>query len=224
MTSGSSLGLRSSKPRHVAVLMVVIGVVVSYLANDASARAAKCRSLVSSPADDAPNVALLGDGSNINQLDVIGGGIVAEDSTTLVAEIKLKDLSAEIPTNGMSTNWMSKWTYGDTIYFARARIDRFSPGVAAYTVGTYDPSADRHTTTGTTEGEFIIGPSGTVQIEIPIQLVANPTRGTRLTNVFAITYLGQGIPGAGTLNEIDRGPKDAESYGGDYVMGSCRRR
>lgn len=216
-------GNHSSRRRRLGHLsLVAVSLLVgSLFTSSSSALGAACGELLTAPAGDAPNSATGGNGANLDQLDVTSAGIVAEDSENFVVEIHVKELSAEIPPNGQSVNWFFKWTYGDVIYYARARMDVASQPNVAYTIGTYNAEADTHPATGTTSGTFNEGTNGFVQVKVPIEVVGGPTRGSALTNVYANTYLGQGVPGAGTFTQIDRGPKGPDAYGGDYTMGTC---
>ena len=59
-------------------------------------------------------------------------------------------------------------------------------------------------------------------MKIPKVDVGEPAAGTALTNIYAQTYVGQGVPGVGSVvSPVDRGPKEEETYGTDYVVGDC---
>ena len=180
----------------------------------------ECAKSFTSPEGDAPNMAAGGDESNVDNLDVIAGGINADDATTLKVAIGVKDLTKTIPDNATSVNWYFQWSYADVNYFGRASVNLSAPDDVSYAYGTY--AAPRYTTVGDAEGTFNEGPGGTVEIHIPYEGVGAPPPGDTLTQIYAVTSVGQGVPGGPTtLSQVDRGPKDAESYGTDYVVGSC---
>jgi hypothetical protein len=67
-----------------------------------------------------------------------------------------------------------------------------------------------------------VGKEGTVEIVVPFEGVGAPPAGDQLMNVYAVTFVGQGVPGAvSSLSQIDRGPKEADTYGESYSVGEC---
>lgn len=212
---------RSRGTRRAAILVTVAMTMSLVVLGAPGARAAyECGQLVTSPAGDAPNTAAGGDEENIDNLDIIAAGINADDPTTLKVAIGIKELDKTIPDNATSVNWYFQWSYADVNYFGRAAVNLSAPDSVSYSYGTY--AAPRYTQTDTTEGTFNEGPGGTVEINVPYEGVGAPPSGDTLTQVYAVTSVGQGVPGGPTtLSQIDRGPKGAETYGTDYVVGSC---
>lgn len=215
------LGIRRQSAAAVVLTAALVGSLVAVTASPAGA-AYECGQLVTSPPDDAPNNARGGDGGNVDNLDIVAAGVNADDGTTLKVAVGVKELSNDVPTNATSINWYFRWTYGDTIYFGRAVINATAPDTVTYGYGTFDPTTSRYTQTATTEGAFNTGEKGTVEIHVPYEGVGEPPAGTNLTEVVAITFIGQGVPGAvSTLSQVDRGPKEEDTYGADYTAGNC---
>lgn len=179
-----------------------------------------CGSLFTDPPDDAPNTATGGDEENVDNLDIVEGGIaaVAADGTSFTSELNMKNLDNTLPTNATSMAWYFQWTYAEVNYFSRATITRTAPA-PAYAFGTYDPATGRYTTTAATEGTFTPGENGSVQVVVPLDQVGAPPAGDTLTNTYGTTFIGTGA-GVTLLFDIDRAP-DGEGYGADYLMGSC---
>ena len=181
----------------------------------------ECGKSFTSGEGDAPNTATGGDDENVDNLDIIAGGINADDGTTLKVAVGVKNLDKTFPSNATSLNWYFQWTYADVMYFGRASVP-ISTQEPSYTYGTYNPTTRAYTSSGSTEGAFNEGPGGTVEIHVPYETAGAPPAGDKLTQVYAVTYLGQGVPGGPTsLPQIDRGPKAEESYGTDHTVGSC---
>lgn len=182
----------------------------------------ECAQSATSPADDAPNSANGGDEENVDNLDIVAAGVNADDGTTLKVAVGVKDLSMDMPANATAINWYFVWTYADVVYFGRAVVNATAPDTVNYGYGTYDPATSRYTQTAASEGVFTEGENGTVEIHVPYEGVGEPPAGAQLTQVFAETFISQGVPGAvSSLNSVDRAPKGADAYGEDYVAGSC---
>ncbi len=205
-----------------AVVTATIAFSFVAVAAPTAGAAYECGRLVTSPPGDAPNDARGGDGANVDNLDIVGAGVNADDGTTLKVAVGVKELSNDLPSNATSINWYFQWTYEDVSYFGRAVINATTPDNVVYSYGTYDPTTSRYTSTATTEGAFNTGANGTVEVHVPYEGVGTPSAGAKLDNVFAITFIGQGVPGVvSSLSEVDRGPKEPEAYGTPHTVGSC---
>ena len=208
-----------SLPLLLATVLATSLLVVAASPADA---AYECAQTVTTPPDDAPNNARGGDGSNVDNLDIVAAGVNADDGTTLKVAIGVKDLSMDMPANATAINWYFVWSYADVVYFGRAVVNATDASTVGYGYGTYDPTTSRYTQTAASEGVFTEGENGTVEIHVPYEGVGEPPAGSELTQVFAETFISQGVPGAvSSLNSVDRGPKTAETYGADYITGSC---
>ena len=210
-------------PRNRTLPLLLVAVLATSLlvvsASPAGA-AYECAKSFTSGEGDAPNAATGGDDENLDNLDIIAGGINADDATTLKVAIGVKNLTKTIPDNATSVNWYFHFSYADVNYFGRAAVNLAAPDDVSYSYGTY--AAPRYTATGATEGTFNEGPAGTVEISIPYEGVGAPPPGDKLIQIYAVTSVGQGVPGGPTtLSQIDRGPKADETYGTDYAVGSC---
>lgn len=209
-------------PRRRGALLATTVLVMSFVFAIAPAAGAayECGRSLTAPPDDAPNTATGGDEENVDNLDIIAGGINADDGTTLKVAIGVKDLTMDLPPNATAISWYFQWTYADVNYFGRATVSASSPGTVTYAYGVYDASTSRYTSSGTTEGTFNTGPGGTVEVHVPYEGVGAPPAGETLTQVYATTFIGQGA-GVTLLTDVDRGPKEAETYGTDHTVGAC---
>lgn len=183
----------------------------------------RCAQSLTSPIGDTPNEATGGEGENIDNLDIVSAGVVADDGKNLRVGLALKDLSFDFPSNATSLNWFFQWTHADVSYYARASVSAATPDAPTYVYGTYNPTTSAYTSSGSAVGgSFMMGKGGQVEIEVPYEGIGAPTAGQSLNQVFAITYVGQGVPGGPTsLVDADRGPKAEEAYGADYTLGAC---
>lgn len=213
---------RGARRNRSLLLLLVAALATSLLvvAAPPAGAAYECAKSLTSPEGDAPNAATGGDEENLDNLDVIAAGINADDGTTLKVAVGVKNLDKTIPSNATSVNWYFHWSYGDVNYFGRASVNLSAPDTVNYTFGTF--SAPAYTSLGATEGTFTEGPAGTVEIHIPLEDAGAPPPGDSITQIYAVTSVGQGVPGGPTtLTQVDRGPKGAETYGTDYVLGTC---
>lgn len=216
------LGARRNRWSLPLLLVAVLATSLLVVAASPVGAAYECAQSATSPADDAPNSARGGDGENVDNLDIVAAGVNADDGTTLKVAVGVKDLSMDMPTNATGINWYFVWSYEDVIYFGRATISATAPDTVNYGYGTYDPATSRYTQTAASEGVFTEGENGTVEIHVPYEGVGEPPAGAKLTNVFAETFISQGVPGAvSSLSSVDRAPKEADTYGADYVAGNC---
>jgi hypothetical protein len=210
--------------RKLLATFALTALCASMLVLTASPAGAKydCEQSLTTPPGDTPNEANGGDSENMDNLDIISAGVVADDGTTMKVAMALKDMSMTFPTNATSLNWFFQWTYADVSYYARASVSAATPDSPSFVYGTYNPTTSAYTSTGTSAGSMNMGPGGRVEIEVPYEGVGAPTAGQTLTQVFAKTYVGQGVPGGPTtLVDADRGPKAEESFGANYTLGSC---
>ena len=182
----------------------------------------ECGKSLTTPSGDTPNEATGGEGENMDNLDIVSAGVVLDDGKNLRVGMALKDLSWTFPANATSLNWYFQWTYADVSYYARASVSPATPTAPTYQYGTYDPTTSAYSRTGDAMGgSFMMGKNGQVEIEIPYEGVG-ASAGQTLTQVFAKTYVGQGVPGGPTtLVDADRGPKAEENFGANYKLGSC---
>jgi len=209
--------------KKLTTTFAAVGLIASVISVGGSAQAAfACGKLFVAPAGDAPNNASGGGGENLDNLDIVGGGIAAEDATTFTTSLGVKDLTMALPDNATSANWYFQWTYKEVNYFSRASVSLAAPTAPTYTFGTYDATTRRYTALGPTEGVFNEGESGTIDIVVPFETVGAPPANEELTNTFGVTFVGQGVPGGPTtLAAVDRGPKEADAFGSAYTVGGC---
>lgn len=208
--------------RSLVVLGLAAVLVGAGLTTARHSAAAACDELFQDPKGDAANTAPGGDEENVENLDIISGGIAHETATHFTTQIKIANLTMDFPSNAnASINWYFQWTYDGVDYFSRARIDSLATDTPVYSFGTFE--APRYVAIDATTGSFNAGENGTVQVDVPLEAVGAPAPGSAmLTNIHAVTSIGQGIPGGSQIvSQVDRGP-DGEEFGTDYPLGNCQ--
>ena len=163
---------------------------------------------------DAPNNYPGGDGSNIDNLDVVNAFFGTPTSSDLQVTLTIKNLAAPPPpANLVSAFWTVYWSFGGTTYYAQATSN--GP-VITYTDGTYDGSFN---TTNPITGSFNPGANGTIVFTVPRADVGNPANGATLSGPFADTHGSFTVMGTGVYytSAADRAPDS--SFGANYVVG-----
>jgi subtilase family serine protease len=164
-------------------------------------------------AGDAPNNYPGGDGTNMDNLDIVNGSFASPDAATLRVTLTLKDLEPPPPpANAPSALWAVAWTYNGTQYTATATVN----GVGPAAVWSYDDG------TNAIKGTSTLGPNGTIVMDVPLADVGNPPAGASIVQPSAdsrgsFTVLGTGLRYTAAA---DRAP-DA-GVGAPWVIGgSC---
>src|SRR2546430_4140250 len=163
---------------------------------------------------DAPNNYPGGDGSNIDNLDVVNAFFGTPSSSDLQVTLTIKNLAAPPPpANLVSAFWTVYWSFGGTTYYAQATSN--GP-VITYTDGTYDGSFN---TTNPITGSFNPGANGTIVFTVPRADIGNPANGATLSGPFADTHGSFTVMGTGVYytSAADRAPDS--SFGANYVVG-----
>src|SRR5438876_334138 len=166
---------------------------------------------------DAPNNYPGGDGSNIDNLDVVNAYFGTPSSSDLEVTLTIKDLAAPPPpANLVSAFWTVYWTYNGTTYFAQATSN--GP-VVTYSDGTF--SGGNFNPTNAITGSFNPGPNGTIVFTVPRADVGSPANGATLTSPFADTRGSFTVMGTGVYytSAADRAPDSG--YGANYVVGQA---
>ncbi|HZQ29099.1 MAG TPA: protease pro-enzyme activation domain-containing protein [Acidimicrobiales bacterium] len=138
---------------------------------------------------DAPNNYPGGDGSNMDNLDIVNASFSSPDAATLRVTMTLKDLEPPPPpVNAASALWAVTWTYNGTQYTATATVNGAGPAA----VWGYDDG------TKAVKGTSTLGPNGTIVMEVPLADVGNPPAGASIVQPFAdsrgsFTLLGSGL-------------------------------
>jgi hypothetical protein len=190
----------------------------------AAAGTAPCP-LLTSPSGDAPNTGTGGGGANVDSLDIVGASTRPDASATFDAVIEVKDLTTQLPVNATELLWYFQWTTDyDTLspryYWAGATLSLSAPAnTVSYEVGSFDPSTGAYTGVATTAGTFDTGAPGSIAIRVPAGALTDVAPGSLITQTYATSFIGIGSGGSGSVQMIDRGPKDAALYGADYTTG-----
>jgi len=174
------------------------------------------------PAGDAPNSYPGGDGSNMNNLDILNARFASPNTTTLQITLAIKDLEAPPPPDNMvSAYWSVYWTYKGIEYYAQATsngsaIWAFNDGT--FSGGKFNPG---NTITGTANtGVYAGGTAGTLVFSVPLADVGGPAAGASLTGTMADTHGSFTVNGAGLYftAEADRAPN--QGHGAPWTVGT----
>jgi hypothetical protein len=145
----------------------------------------------------------------------------------LTANIQIKNLSKELPDQTDSQGgayWYLWYTDGDTRRFVKAV--NADGSTITYAYGEVDPlGLGAYLPDGDTTGQFIEGPDGIVQIEIPAD--AGAVAGNKLTGIVATADDITGLNDVVGLNSsVDFAPDDGTSIDAstpsvDYTVTAC---
>ncbi|TME95389.1 MAG: hypothetical protein E6I52_22435 [Chloroflexi bacterium] len=164
---------------------------------------------------DAPNDYPAGDGSNMDNLDIVSAAFASPDASTLRVTLTLKNLAAPPPpANIPSALWRVTWTYNDTQYMAEASSNGAGPaGVFVFSAGPANGSLTRVSGTAT------VGPNGTLVWNIPLSAVGSPPAGASLSLPFAEVHGSFTVLGTGLFYTAaaDRAPD--LGFGAPWVIG-----
>ncbi len=134
--------------------------------------------------NDAPNAYTGGDGTNMDNLDIVSVAFTSPNPTTLRVTMTIKNLQAvPPPVNLGGALWAVFWTYNGTTYYVRAQ----NTGAAfTFDDGTYTSNfnAVNSAVTGTTT----TGANGTFVMDVPLADIGNPAAGATLTFPFAESH------------------------------------
>jgi subtilase family serine protease len=135
---------------------------------------------------DAPNDYPGGDGSNMDNLDIVKVAFASPNASTLRMTMTIKDLQPPgPPVAELSALWSVYWTYGNTAYNATATVNG--------AVWDFSDSAGNAIT-----GAAVMGPNGTITMDVPLADTGNPPAGAKVTETFAdargsFTVAGNGL-------------------------------
>lgn len=135
--------------------------------------------------------------------------------TRVTANLRIADLTKDLPPESTGANWYVLWTADDTPYFVTAQIE-IGQSEPTYGWGVVEetPNGTLRDGQGDTAGAFFEGEEGVIQIDIPAD--AGGVNGKPFTAVSADTQSSLGIPGVvSSLAEIDT------AAGKPYTVGSC---
>ncbi|TMC47893.1 MAG: hypothetical protein E6J14_14235 [Chloroflexi bacterium] len=176
------------------------------------------------PVGDAPNNYPGGDGSNIDNLDIVNARFASPDAKTLRVTLAIKDLSAPPPpANFVSAYWTVYWTFNGTEYFAQATSNGAGPGaIWFFSDGTFSGGTFNSTNAingSVNPGAYTGGQAGTLVMDVPLADVGNPGASATLTGTFADTHGSFTVAGGGLsyTAAADRGPN--LGYGAPWTVG-----
>jgi subtilase family serine protease len=179
------------------------------------------------PTGDALNTFPGGDGTNMDNLDIVSAAFASPSSTTLKVTLAIHNLSAPPPPNNFpSAYWTVYWTYNGTEYYAQATSNGagaaaqwfFSDGT--FTGGRFSPNSSAGITGTANTGPYTGGTAGTLVMNVPLADVGNPPAASQLTNPFADTHAALTVAGGGLYytSAADRGPN--QGYGASWPVGN----
>ena len=177
------------------------------------------------PAGDAPNSYPGGDGSNLDNLDILNARFASPNATTLQVTLAIKNLEAPPPpANVVSAYWSVYWTYNNVEYYAQATSNgsgaaavwTFSDGT--FSGGKFNPVNTAITGTAN-PGAYGGGTAGTLVIEVPLADVGNPPTGASLMGTLADTHGSLTVGGTGLYYTAaaDRAPN--QGHGAPWTLG-----
>jgi subtilase family serine protease len=179
---------------------------------------------VADPVGDAPNNYPGGDGTNMDNLDIVNTRFTSPDANTLRVTLAIKNLAAPPPPdNFVSAYWTVYWTFNGTEYFAQATSNGAGPGAMwFFSDGTYSGGKFNVTNAinGTANpGAYTGGQAGTLVMDVPLADVGTPAAGATLTNTSADTHGSFTVAGGGLYftAAADRGPN--QGYGAPWLVG-----
>ena len=154
------------------------------------------------------------------QLSLLQGGLALTTSgTTLRALLTVTNLTATVPSGAGAAEWYALWTYKGTSYFANAELSAAPGSTPTYHDGTVALVGTSHqysnSTTTNDTGSFTTGPSGVVEIDVPLANVGSPPAQSLFTGPAGETWIlvGSTVTGGG-LEKVDAGGPSC-----DYVLG-----
>jgi hypothetical protein len=168
---------------------------------------------------DAPNNYPGGDGSNMDNLDIVNASFSTPDANDLQVTLTIDNLSAPPPpANMISAYWTVYWTFNNTTYYAQATsngassVALFSYSDGTFSGGTFNPVNSKIT------GVATLGKNGTFMMTVPRADVGNPANGAALTQPYADTHGSFTVQGTGVFYTAaaDRAPNSG--FGAQYVV------
>lgn len=147
-------------------------------------------------------------------LDVTGG-FFKYDGTTTTANIRIANLSQDVPAYATGLDWYFVYTVGSTTYYVDASVD--FTGVTSFGYGTYD-STNGYVETDTMPGKFFEGPNGIIQLAVPSAVKGG--EGNVLRSPYVDATESYSVPGVGGfVQTADNGPDSLSGH--TYTVGSC---
>jgi hypothetical protein len=206
--------------RKVSAWLAVASVLVAgfLAATDAAAAVA-----APAPCGGVPQITdVSGDGHHSSS-DVLAAWLSEPAVGALQATIQVKSGSwlpehDDAVINGSGFAFL--FTAGAETHYVRATAPPANGGVLLYDYGTWT-LAGGFQRAGDTTGSIVPGPSGTVTIDVPA--ATGTAIGTRLTNLFVLTYDGIGVDGPTWVDRAPGGtvPTEDSTFGADFLVGAC---
>lgn len=178
------------------------------------------------PSGDAPNNYPGGDGSNMDNLDIVNASFASPSATTLQVTLAIKNLEAPPPPANMTSGyWSVYWTYNGVEYYAQATsTGSGSAAVWSFSDGTFSGGRFNPVNGGITgtanPGVYAGGTAGTLEMQVPLADVGNPPAGASLTGTLADTHGTLTVDGTGLYYtaEADRAPN--QGHGAPWTVGT----
>ncbi len=175
---------------------------------------------------DAHNPAPGGQGPT-DEADITSVSFSA-NATTLTTTMKIANLSS-VPSPGNTfTSYYVIWTSSDGVQYGTEVDAGGDPTVTvSYFWGHYDAANNRLADFNSTTGTFGSGVSGAITVDVPRNMIGNPTipitdpNGTpAVSHPFAFTIAGEGAVGTGTtwISLMDRAPNSDLGFGQSWAV------
>lgn len=169
-----------------------------------------CNALWLNPAHTATDIF----GNSDPQLTLYMGNMaLSADHKTLIVKLTTQDLSTSVPAPATGMDWYMTWSYGGKEYFAQAEMGPIPTTAPSFADGTVTKTGNtnQYTPVNTDTGKFFIGRHGTVQINVPLSHIGNPSVNSVLSAPAGITFTELGIPpnptgqSVASLQQVDTG-------------------
>jgi hypothetical protein len=177
------------------------------------------------PAGDAINPAPGGQGPT-SQADITGVSFSA-DATNLTTTITIANLSATPLPGNTFTSYYVVWTSSDGVTYGTEADVGADPATIIYNWGHWDSVGNRLADFNSTTGTFNTGVNGTITVDVPRNMIGNPTipvtdvtATPAVRNPFGLTIAGEGAVGTGTtwIQPIDRAPDNDFGNGQSWAV------
>ena len=130
----------------------------------------------------AGNETWLGQTGQNPQLDLIRGNLaLSPDGTTLITTLTVTNLSKTVPAGSAANEYYFLWSYNNTQYFSNVEVD--PAGNVTFADGKVSGNQYQARRSGPADsGSLVLGPNGTLTVNVPLAQVGSPPTGAILTS------------------------------------------
>jgi subtilase family serine protease len=155
------------------------------------------------------NYLLSSQGAN-PQLDIVSGQMcLTPDGQTLKTILTINNLSTTVPTGGAENDYNFVWQFNGVEYFTQLAVEQDGTVLAWDGQAVHASLETRFQQLHADTGTITPGPSGTVEVDVPIANVGSPASGSVLQTPSAQSYVREGVV-AGSLEPADSAGPSAD--------------